>query len=170
MSGGSVKSKKPSQCWFKCDKCQANINQKETEHHSLYCPPSLEDFQHSFVLDGHFYGYLNVKTNEEIKGVTNHDKNNLIYLSQSAIQLLGLVIGDWALIRGISDDRRFVRIVWPTTEKSSSSILVTQRGNCTAMLRMVYIVSFFRSGIELERKRRRESMREPFRSRFRSAG
>lgn len=123
----SSKTKKGGTSWVKCDNCDSSITQKDVEIHSSNCPPELYEFSHSFVLRGVLHSTLGIKTNEEIKGISAHDKNNLVFLSQSVIQLCGLVIGDWAVLQNESN-KSFARIVWPTTEKSVSSVLITQHG------------------------------------------
>lgn len=115
--------------WIQCDNCHANITSKDQENHSKNCPPSRDVFVHPYVLDSCLYASIEIKTNEEIKGLEFHEKNNLLFLSQSLIQLCGFVIGDWCVVQ--SQTGAFApsaRIVWPTIEKSTCSALVTQSG------------------------------------------
>lgn len=126
----SSKTKKNAPSWFKCDKCQTNLVLKDTDIHESNCPPSVDKFVHPYVWRGCLNGPLEIKANEEIKGVSLHDKNNMVFLSQSAIQLCSLVIGDWAMVKTLNSNiTPCAKIVWPTTEKSLSSVLVTQAGN-----------------------------------------
>lgn len=121
----SSKTKKGGTSWVKCEKCQSNINQKDVDIHSSNCPPNDTEYSHPFILRGVLHSTLGIKTNEEIKGISNHDKNNLVFLSQSVIQLCDLVIGEWAVLQ---NSNSYARIVWPTAEKSVSSVLITQSG------------------------------------------
>lgn len=124
----STKTKKSNAFWFKCEECGINIIQKDTEEHLSSCPPSVDNYSYPYIKAGILNGFLSTKTNEEIKGLTEHDKNNLVFLSQSVIQLCNLVIGDWAVVESDNDDIHCAKIVWPTTEKSLGCVLVTKNG------------------------------------------
>ncbi|KAF5275487.1 hypothetical protein FQA39_LY18642 [Lamprigera yunnana] len=119
-------NKKGTTSWVQCDNCQANILQNSKDFHFKDCPPSLVNVNSNFVLNGTLYGTLDIKVNEDIKGVTSHECNNLVFLSQSVIQLCNLSIGEYAIVSNgiISSAHR----VWPTAEKSLTSVLFTKIG------------------------------------------
>ncbi|KAJ8951028.1 hypothetical protein NQ318_006413 [Aromia moschata] len=120
------KSKKNSTPWIQCDKCLINLLNRDIEPHSKDCPPNLTNVSYNFIKDYVLYGTLDVKTNDNIQNLSSREKDNLIFLSQSAIQLCGLSIGNWAVVRFIDACIPPVaRIVWPTVEKNITSVLVT---------------------------------------------
>ena len=72
---------------------------------------------------------MDVKKNEEIKSVAQEDVDNFVFLSQSVMQLCKLGIGEWAVIAPADGGIPPVaRMVWPTMEKSVTSVLVTKQG------------------------------------------
>ncbi|RZC40441.1 spermatogenesis-associated protein 5 [Asbolus verrucosus] len=117
------KTKKSATPWLQCENCYTNIISKDTEKHSNDCPPSVTDSTYGFIKDEVLYGNLDVKNNEDVKGVV--DKDCLVFLSQSAIQLCSLYIGDWAIIK-LPAALPVAKVVWPTTEKSLTSVLFTK--------------------------------------------
>lgn len=121
------KSKKGGPHWLQCDKCKVNLVAKDVDKHSTDCPQTGQPTGYNFVKDGILYGTLDLKTNEEIKGVSN--KNNLVFLSQDTIQICSLSIGEWVLLF-FSDSvlPPVAKIVWPTIEKSLTSVLLTKHG------------------------------------------
>ena len=122
MSQPKTKKNSP---WLQCETCFINIINKEIDKHSSDCPPSLTH-NYGFIKDRVLFGNLDIKTNEEIKGVV--EKDSLVFLSQGAIQLCELAIGDWVLIKLSNDLPPLAKVVWPTTEKTLTSVLLTKQG------------------------------------------
>uniref|UniRef100_A0A1Y1MJJ3 AAA+ ATPase domain-containing protein n=1 Tax=Photinus pyralis TaxID=7054 RepID=A0A1Y1MJJ3_PHOPY len=123
----SPKNKKGSTSWFLCEKCNCSVTQSDKERHFADCPPDLTTSRtHNFVLGATLYGTVDLKPTEEIKGLTPQDYNNLVFLSQSAIQLCELCIGEHALV--YDDNQAYALRVWPTVEKTLTSVLLTKRG------------------------------------------
>ncbi|KAK5644226.1 hypothetical protein RI129_008071 [Pyrocoelia pectoralis] len=120
----SPKNKKGSSSWFICENCKCNITQSDTELHLTDCPPTNRT--HNFVLNEVLYGTVDLKPTEEIKGLTLHDYNNMVFLSQSVIQLCEFSIGEHALVS--DDSHAYALCVWPTSEKTLTSVLFTKRG------------------------------------------
>jgi hypothetical protein len=118
------KNKKGNSPWVQCENCSINILNKDSEKHSNNCPPS-ENANYNFVQDKVLFGCLEVKSNEDVKGVVDND--SLMFLSQTAIQLCSLSIGDWALIK-FDNLPPVAKIVWPTNEKSLTNVLLTKLG------------------------------------------
>lgn len=126
----SSKNANKTSTWIICDKCSTNVLQKDGDSHKNDCPPNVSAISYPFVENSVIYGFVDIKGNEEIKALSQKEKDNLVFLSQSAIQLCNLSIGDCAVVTPISENvAPIVRNVWPTTEKSSSSILFTKNGN-----------------------------------------
>ncbi|KAJ3631466.1 hypothetical protein MTP99_012593 [Tenebrio molitor] len=116
------KNKKGNSPWVQCENCSINILNKDSEKHSNNCPPS-ENANYNFVQNKVLFGCLEVKSNEDVKGVVDND--SLMFLSQTAIQLCSLSIGDWALIK-FDNLPPVAKIVWPTNEKSLTNVLLTK--------------------------------------------
>lgn len=138
----SAKSKKNSTLWSQCEKCSVNIVHKDMTIHSEDCPPNLNKLTHNFIKEGVLYGTLDVKPNEEIKAISPYDRDNMIFISQSAMQLLGLSIGNWAILSDTSNTSQVARVVWPTTEKSTTSVLLTKNG--TFLIHLLYFYCIFK--------------------------
>lgn len=123
------KLKKSSTPWIQCEKCLINILNKDVENHSNDCPPNLNNICYNFLKDNVLYGTLDIKTNEDIKNLSSREKDNLVFLSKSAIQLCSLAIGDWAIVRLLNSPIPPVaKMVWPTVEKTLTSVLLTKNG------------------------------------------
>lgn len=118
------KGKKNSSPWSQCESCGTNLINKDIELHSKDCPPEQNQQNYDFIKDNILYGTVDVKTNEEIKNLASSEKDFLVFLSQSAIQLTNLSIGDWCKVEG--GPVSIAKIVWPTTEKTLTSILFTR--------------------------------------------
>lgn len=123
------KVKKLSTPFIQCDKCLINILNKDVENHSKDCPPNLNNIHYNFFKDSVLYGTLDIKTNEDIKHLSSSEKDNLVFLSKSAIQLCSFAIGDWAIVRLLdSAIPPVAKMVWPTVEKTLTSVLFTKNG------------------------------------------
>lgn len=116
--------------WLLCEKCKTNVINKDLERHKTDCPPTLETFSYSFISsEGVLYSCVDIKTNEDIKSLSQSEKDNMVFLSQSAIQLCKLSFGDWAIIKPLHESfSPVVRTVWPTVDKSSTCVLFTKNG------------------------------------------
>lgn len=115
--------------WLTCETCNATILNKDTGQHKNSCPPDLKNPQHDFIVNGVLFGSVDVKTNEDVKNLSSAEKDGMVFLSQSAIQILNLCIGGFVIVECLEAPiSPMVRVVWPTTEKSSSSVLFTKGG------------------------------------------
>ncbi|KRT80225.1 AAA protein [Oryctes borbonicus] len=120
------KTRKSIGMWIQCDKCSTNILQKDIELHENDCPPDPTKHSYDYIRGETLYGLAGVKNNEDIKNLSQNEKDNLVFLSQSVLQLCSLSIGSWAEIRSNKLNAPVARTVWPTTEKSVTSVLFTQ--------------------------------------------
>ncbi|KAF2899331.1 hypothetical protein ILUMI_06845 [Ignelater luminosus] len=126
---GSKSKKKPTNPWFQCEKCKVNIPHDSLDIHCNDCPPSISKLLHHFIKDEVLYGVLDNKINEDIKGISSYDRDNLVFVNQSCMQLCNFAIGDHVILRDIrSKYPPCAHIVWPTEEKSLVSILLTKNG------------------------------------------
>lgn len=115
--------------WLTCESCNVKILNKDTGQHKNDCPPDLKNPQYDLIVNGSLFGTVDVKVNEDIKNLSSMEKDGMVFLSQSAIQILNLCIGGFAVIECLEERiPPIVRVVWPTIEKSSSSVLFTKSG------------------------------------------
>ncbi|XP_056640032.1 ribosome biogenesis protein SPATA5-like isoform X1 [Diorhabda sublineata] len=118
---------KKSTFWMQCDHCSIFLNTKDSDQHNNDCPPDIKVGAYNFVKNEILYGTLDQKVNEEIKNISSKDKENLVFLSESVIRLCSLAIGDYAVISCLNNKTPPVaKIVWPTMEKSLTSVLFTK--------------------------------------------
>lgn len=115
--------------WLLCEKCKTHILNKDVERHKSDCPPNTEVFSYSFITGNSLYSNVDIKANEDIKALSSQEKDNMVFLSQSAIQLCNLSLGDSVVIKPLHEKiAPVVRTVWPTVEKSSTCVLFTKSG------------------------------------------
>lgn len=80
-------------------------------------------------MNGALFSSVDVKTNEDVKNLSSLEKDGMVFLSQSVIQILNLCIGGAVVVECLNSPiAPVVRVVWPTIEKSSSSVLFTKSG------------------------------------------
>lgn len=121
-----AKSKKSSSSWQQCEDCGIYIPAKELHEHGGDCPPS-ELSPNSFVKDEVLFGGLDATHAADVGGAV--DKDSRVFLSQATIQLCKFAIGEWCVVKG-GQGAGMAKVVWPTTEKSLTSVLLTARGKC----------------------------------------
>lgn len=115
--------------WLTCESCTACILNKDVERHKSDCPPNTSNVAYDFIFKSALYGSLDIKSNEDIKSLSSIEKDAMVFLSQSAIQMLNLSIGGSVMVECVDKSVvPMVRTVWPTIEKSSSCILFTKNG------------------------------------------
>lgn len=127
-------AKKEQILWFLCEKCKANITTKERDQHDEYCP--LEDAavfsKCSFVRDNKlFSNQLTVKSvTDDLKDLSSKQLNSLVCLSESVINLCGLVFGDYVMLYSeqVPDRAPVVRTVWPTPSSFTTTVFVSEEG------------------------------------------
>lgn len=122
------KTKKSPSLWYQCGKCEAYFLHKDCETHQNNCPPDLTSLKHSLVLDQVLYGSLDLKTNEDVKNLSSREKDGLVFVSQAAMQLCQFPIGEFVVIETVKGNC-LVQRVWPTNEKSLTSVLITRNCN-----------------------------------------
>nr|XP_023012999.1 spermatogenesis-associated protein 5 [Leptinotarsa decemlineata] len=123
------KPRKTVSPWEQCESCLTSLQHKDTNFHTSDCPPDLENITYNFIKEGVLFGTVDLKTNEEIKNLSSRERDNLVFLSESVIRLCSLAIGEYVLVRSVNKDLPPVaRIVWPTVEKTLTSVLFTKNG------------------------------------------
>lgn len=115
--------------WFKCEVCQSILTHKNVEKHSENsCPPSSENWTYGFIRGGALYSMLEEYMSQDtIKNLPKSVSKDLVLISQSAMQLCELCIGDPAMIvtrEGLTT----VKTVWPSQEGSLTSVFMIREG------------------------------------------
>ncbi|VEN39934.1 unnamed protein product [Callosobruchus maculatus] len=121
------KQKKTQSPWVQCEQCHISVLQKDSSIHINDCPPDDENSSYNFFREGTLYGTVNLKEQENIKNISSREVDNMVFLCQPTMQLCSLCIGQWV---SISTTKKLVpplaRTVWPTAEKSATSVLLTK--------------------------------------------
>nr|CAI5860325.1 unnamed protein product [Callosobruchus analis] len=121
------KQKKTQSPWVQCEQCHISVLQKDSSFHTNDCPPDEKNPSYSFFSDGTLYGTVHLKEQENIKNISSREIDNMVFLSQSTMQLCNLCIGQWVSILSTKKSvSPLARTVWPTTEKSATSVLFTK--------------------------------------------
>ncbi|KMQ86150.1 spermatogenesis-associated protein 5 [Lasius niger] len=123
----STKSRKSlsSSSWQQCDKCQCALMQKDILLHEANCPPSTENWNHSFIFGGVLYSTIEVFQSQELpKHISERDANDIVFISQSAFQLCDIAIGSSIVVA--TKDEVVIKTAWPTNEKSLTSVSLTK--------------------------------------------
>lgn len=125
------KSKKISTAWILCEKCSITLLNKDIEKHLNDCPPNINS-DYNFIKNETLFGVLDHKIIEEVKHLSSREVDNLVFLSQPVIQMCSLSIGEWCLIK-LTDNKYppVAKIVWPTTEKTLTSVLFSKNSKVT---------------------------------------
>ncbi|XP_018327434.1 spermatogenesis-associated protein 5 [Agrilus planipennis] len=114
--------------FFECAVCGVIIAQKYREQHETTCPCSPSNISYPFVYKNSLYGNIELKSDKETNNSSINDEF-VVFLSQSIIQICGLSIGEWALIEILGKNASpFAKLVWPSSEKSLTSIILTKKG------------------------------------------
>ncbi|XP_029178349.1 ATPase family protein 2 homolog isoform X2 [Nylanderia fulva] len=123
----STKSRKSlsSSSWQQCEKCQCTLTQKEILLHETNCPPSTENWNHSFISGGVLYSTIETFQLQELpKHISERDANDMVFISQSAFQLCDIAIGSSIVVA--TKDEAVIKTAWPTNEKSLTSVSLTK--------------------------------------------
>ncbi|XP_070528216.1 ATPase family gene 2 protein homolog A isoform X2 [Cardiocondyla obscurior] len=123
----STKSRKSLSLWHQCDKCQCIfVAQKDVSLHAAMCPPSTENWDYSFIYNGVLYSTIEIfQTLTELpKCISEKDANDMVFVSQSALQFCNIAIGSLTVIT--TKDDTVVKTAWPTSDKSLTSVSLTK--------------------------------------------
>lgn len=123
----SQQKSKKSTPWFRCEKCEAYISHRDVENHDGFCPPETRLVQHAYIYKGRLCGIVDIKPTEDIKNLSSREIDSLVFLSQDAMQLCSFSIGESVIVESSCEEiPPIVQKVWPTNEKSLTSILLTK--------------------------------------------
>lgn len=120
---------KKNSSWIFCENCTITVLNKDAEKHSNDCPNSVTNINYPYIKNNILFGTLELKSNEEVKNISSRDIDKFVFLSQNAIQMCSLSLGQWSVVKLLNNKYPPVaKIVWPTTEKSLTSVLLTKNG------------------------------------------
>ncbi|KAK2575726.1 hypothetical protein KPH14_012115 [Odynerus spinipes] len=120
----SSKSRKSLSSLITCDKCHCTFAQKDTPLHERNCPPSVEDWNHSFILNDTLHSTLEIYNAEAPPNVSVRDLNDMVFISQSVMLLCNIAIGDPVIVA--TKDNIIIKTAWPTNEKSLLSVSLSK--------------------------------------------
>ncbi|CAH1391734.1 unnamed protein product [Nezara viridula] len=115
------KTKKSQSLWHKCENCSCILNYKDVDIHIDYCQQSTSERPYGFIDNFVLYSFIDDFSYKEIlpPSCTNYAKD-LVFLSQSAMQLCGFSIGYPVLVE--TSHYTTVLKAWPTLEGSLTSV------------------------------------------------
>ncbi|XP_057327731.1 ribosome biogenesis protein SPATA5 [Microplitis mediator] len=112
--------------WVLCEKCQSTISQKDTSSHESECPPPDDNWGHSYIKNSVLYSAVDTYCSKEPpKNLTERDLHDLVFMSHSAFELCQIAIGSQVILTFKTDE--IVKTAWPTSEKSITSVCLTQK-------------------------------------------
>ncbi|XP_018312239.1 spermatogenesis-associated protein 5 isoform X2 [Mycetomoellerius zeteki] len=121
----STKLRKSLSSWQQCEKCQCALAQKDISVHEVSCPPSTENWDHPFILNGVLHSTIEVFQTQELpKRISEKDANDMVFVSQFTLQLCEIAIGSPTIIA--TKDEVVVKTAWPINDKSLTSVSLTK--------------------------------------------
>lgn len=125
-------SKKEQALWFLCEKCKVTVCSKDIQNHTEVCPITETSFSCCFIKDKKLYTNLveSKPLTDDIKSLTQNQLNGMIFVSEKAIKLCELIIGDYVLVQ-IPQKTEFVpvvRKVWPIVDRFQTTVFVSAEG------------------------------------------
>ncbi|XP_017878049.1 spermatogenesis-associated protein 5 isoform X2 [Ceratina calcarata] len=111
--------------WVTCEKCQCLLTQTELTVHEANCPPDFEHWNHDFIYKSTLYGVVEACTSlEQPKNVPERTLDDMVFVSQSTLQLCEIAIADRVLV--ITRNGTVVKTAWPTKDKRLTSVGLTK--------------------------------------------
>ena len=108
-----------------CDKCQSTVTQKDVAEHDTNCPPNLQKWTHDFIHSGTLHSTLEAyKSQEQPKNIPGRALDDMVFVSQSALQLCEIALADHVLVT--TEESAIVKTAWPTREKTLTSVSLTK--------------------------------------------
>ncbi|KZC09114.1 PREDICTED: spermatogenesis-associated protein 5 [Dufourea novaeangliae] len=111
--------------WVTCEKCQSTLTQKDVAEHDANCPLSSEKWSHDFIYSGILHSTVEIyKSQEQPKNISERALDDMVFLSQSALQLCEIAIGDPVVVS--TNGGIVVKTAWPTKDKTITSVSLTK--------------------------------------------
>ncbi|XP_012236741.1 ATPase family protein 2 homolog isoform X1 [Bombus impatiens] len=122
---GKESGRKSLSPWMTCETCQSILTLKDLEVHNTNCPPNLVTWNHNFIYGGILYSTVETyNLSEQPKNIHVRALDDMVFISQSALQLCEIAIGDCVLV--IAGESKVVKTAWPTKDKSLTSVSLTK--------------------------------------------
>ncbi|XP_034949756.1 ATPase family protein 2 homolog [Chelonus insularis] len=124
----SAKTRKSlnSTLWVTCDRCHITLSQKDTNLHSEACCHSEEEVTHDYIKNNILYSFVEVYCPKDLPpNIEEKDTHNMVFMSQSALELCQIAIGDWVIIK--NRNCIFSKIAWVTKSNSLTSVCLTKQ-------------------------------------------
>ncbi|XP_017756557.1 PREDICTED: spermatogenesis-associated protein 5 [Eufriesea mexicana] len=111
--------------WMTCGACQSILAQKDFEVHLTNCPPNLETWNHDFIYNNILYSSIETyNLLDQPKNISVRAFDDMVFISQSALQLCEIAIGDSAVV--IAGENKVIKTAWPTKDKALTSVSLTK--------------------------------------------
>ncbi|XP_053957676.1 ribosome biogenesis protein SPATA5 [Anastrepha ludens] len=118
--------------WYHCELCNVDITLKEREMHEKHCPITANTTEPLEYIHNNCLYTVGVEKRsfsiEELNDVPAKYVNNLVFISEGAIRLTHLHIGQRVLIQTGKgrDAETLVRLVWPIPDRFVTTIFVSE--------------------------------------------
>ncbi|XP_052851288.1 ribosome biogenesis protein SPATA5 [Drosophila gunungcola] len=138
-------SKKNQASWYHCESCGVHIPSKARDTHEGVCSAIGQDdvgpdSEAEFVRSGAIFTRSVQQRNfevESLKDLPAKYTNMLVFVSEGAMQLAKLHIGQHVVLEGASTaENPLVRILWPISEQFLTTVFVSERDfklHCTQL-------------------------------------
>lgn len=130
-------SKKDQITWLLCEKCKIYITSKDRDKHGEDCSLQSDTnvsskVNYSFIQNKQLFS-TNLCEKADFTGTVPdellNDLNNLVFVSESVINLCGWTLRDFVMLESSSQDViPVVRRIWPIIDKNTPSVFVTNEG------------------------------------------
>lgn len=105
---------KKNPVWHQCENCSVNVSFKESKNHSSECPSSSKSWKTPYVNSNILHTFLETVKPDDLKTIEDEISDGFIFISISALQLCGFVIGEPILIQSCDQNiSPMVRSIWP---------------------------------------------------------
>ncbi|KAL1117178.1 hypothetical protein AAG570_004505 [Ranatra chinensis] len=121
------KGRKSLTLWQLCDNCLCAISSKDLETHGKECPASQDSWSCGYIANKVLHGFLEDIKDEDVTEKLKDDvKEDLVHISQSAMQLCEFLIGCPVLVKFCG--RTMVKNVWPSSEGTLTTVKLSKLG------------------------------------------
>ncbi|KAH8282970.1 hypothetical protein KR054_011222 [Drosophila jambulina] len=128
-------SKKNQASWFHCETCGVHISSKARDNHDDHCTiiaqgDAARDSEAEYVQNGAIFTRTVQQRNfevESLKDLSGKYANMLLFVSEGAMQLAKLHIGQHVVVEASSTEQQpLVRILWPISEQFLTTVFVSE--------------------------------------------
>ncbi|KAJ9580555.1 hypothetical protein L9F63_024266 [Diploptera punctata] len=121
------KGRKSVSAWNVCEECKVVVSQKDLVIHAENsCPPPNSSWTHGYIRNGILFGFLEEINNRDgLKNLPNSVCDDLVLISQSALQLCNIAIGDPVVVDICGTST--VKTAWTNLEKSLKLLIFDRK-------------------------------------------